>query len=150
VGLQRGQGFLSGDPWLMDGGTHVIMDLITKPRGKSRLWLYDMELVKDVFKVAAEIGRAKVFGQRWKSFGDKAGYTGVLLLSESHMSIHTFPEKNFAAIDIFMCGDADPRTAAQYILKKLPHVYGASTPIPRNTDELMSRVRRNTFGGVPL
>lgn len=127
----------------MDGGTHIIMDLITKSRGKNRQWLYDMELVKDVFTVAAQLGRAKIFGQRWKSFGDKSGFTGVLLLSESHMSIHTFPEKNYAAIDVFMCGEADPRIAAQYIAKKLPHIYGASTPIPRNTDELMERVKRS-------
>ena len=34
--------------------------------------------------------------------------SGVVVLAESHISIHTWPERNFAAIDIFMCGACDP------------------------------------------
>ncbi len=41
------------------------------------------------------------------------GVTGVLLLAESHISIHTWPEFGFAAADIFMCGAARPRTGAR-------------------------------------
>ena len=37
-----------------------------------------------------------------------AGVSGVLVLAESHISIHTWPERDFAAIDIFMCGACDP------------------------------------------
>ncbi|MBT0569048.1 adenosylmethionine decarboxylase [Curvibacter sp. CHRR-16] len=36
------------------------------------------------------------------------GVTGVLLLAESHISIHTWPERGFAAVDVFMCGACDP------------------------------------------
>ncbi len=41
-------------------------------------------------------------------FGDRCGFTGVAVLAESHISIHTWPENDYAAIDIFMCGDAEP------------------------------------------
>jgi S-adenosylmethionine decarboxylase len=41
--------------------------------------------------------------------------TGVLLLKESHISIHTWPEHGFAAVDVFMCGDARPERAVDVI-----------------------------------
>ncbi|MFT9160304.1 MAG: adenosylmethionine decarboxylase, partial [Acetobacter sp.] len=37
--------------------------------------------------------------------------SGVVVLAESHISIHTWPERNFAAVDIFMCGACDPHLA---------------------------------------
>jgi len=43
------------------------------------------------------------------------GITGVLLLAESHISIHTWPEVGFAAADIFMCGAARPQLALEVI-----------------------------------
>lgn len=45
------------------------------------------------------------------SFGENQGVTGVAVLAESHISIHTWPEDEFAAIDVFMCGDCDPENA---------------------------------------
>jgi S-adenosylmethionine decarboxylase len=45
------------------------------------------------------------------AFGSEAGVTGVVLLAESHISIHTWPEFGFAAVDIFMCGQAEPQRA---------------------------------------
>lgn len=43
---------------------------------------------------------------------EPAGVTGIILLSESHMSVHTWPEHNFLAVDIFTCsGDDDPEKA---------------------------------------
>jgi S-adenosylmethionine decarboxylase len=44
-------------------------------------------------------------------FGEGAGLTGVALLAESHISIHTWPETGYAALDIFMCGRCDPHQA---------------------------------------
>ena len=38
-----------------------------------------------------------------------SGITGVAILAESHMSVHTWPEQGYAAVDVFMCGKADPR-----------------------------------------
>ena len=47
------------------------------------------------------------------SFGEGGGVTGVVLLAESHISIHTWPEINFAAIDVFMCGACDATLAIE-------------------------------------
>ena len=40
-----------------------------------------------------------------------SGVSGVAVLAESHISVHTWPEKGFAAFDVFMCGHAEPRKA---------------------------------------
>jgi S-adenosylmethionine decarboxylase proenzyme len=43
--------------------------------------------------------------------GVNGGVSGVAVLSESHISVHTWPEKGFAAFDVFMCGAAEPQKA---------------------------------------
>nr|WP_236251050.1 adenosylmethionine decarboxylase [Jeongeupia sp. HS-3] len=59
---------------------------------------------------AAAAGATVLFGHV-HPFGAGQGVTGVLLLMESHISIHTWPEHGFAAVDVFMCGDAKPERA---------------------------------------
>lgn len=44
-------------------------------------------------------------------FTPSGGISGVAVLAESHLSVHTWPERNFAAFDMFMCGEADPHKA---------------------------------------
>ncbi len=45
------------------------------------------------------------------TFCEGGGISGVAVLAESHISVHTWPEKGYAAFDVFMCGDAEPRKA---------------------------------------
>ena len=48
------------------------------------------------------------------------GVTGVAMLAESHISIHTWPEKGMAVCDVFTCGDsAEPENAVEYMKEKL-------------------------------
>lgn len=47
------------------------------------------------------------------------GISMVVILSESHLSIHTWPESNYAAIDIYTCGNCDPIKSCEYIINKL-------------------------------
>lgn len=49
------------------------------------------------------------------AFSPTNGISGVAVLGESHMSIHTWPEHEYAAVDIFMCGSLDPRKAIPVI-----------------------------------
>jgi S-adenosylmethionine decarboxylase len=44
-------------------------------------------------------------------FSPNGGVSGVAVLSESHISVHTWPERGFAAFDVFMCGAAQPQKA---------------------------------------
>jgi len=50
---------------------------------------------------------ATILHSHYHHFGDVAGVSGVTVLAESHITIHTWPEASYAAIDVFMCGDAD-------------------------------------------
>ncbi len=53
-------------------------------------------------------------------FGSGAGVTGVALLAESHITVHTWPERGYAAFDVFMCGACDPEAAASMIAEAVP------------------------------
>ncbi len=44
-------------------------------------------------------------------FTPNGGVSGVAVLAESHISIHTWPERDYAALDVFMCGDSQPEKA---------------------------------------
>ncbi|GGE03546.1 S-adenosylmethionine decarboxylase proenzyme [Marinithermofilum abyssi] len=96
-------------------GRHVAMDA----------WGVDFDLLNDAskleehMKIAAEKCGATVLSSQKKSF-EPQGATVLVLLSESHLSIHTYPEKGFAALDCYTCGyDVDPMVAIQYMMEVL-------------------------------
>ena len=82
-------------------GTHLLLDLW----GSSNLT--DPELIDRALRDAAEAAGATILHSHFHHFGPDGGVSGVLVLAESHISIHTWPERDFAAIDIFMCGSCD-------------------------------------------
>ena len=63
--------------------------------------------------------------------------TGVLLLRESHISIHTWPEHRFAAVDAFMCGDAQPELAIGIVQQALQPQHSRIEEVPRGSMSLM-------------
>ena len=71
--------------------------------------------IDTLLRSGAEAAGARILHSYFHSFGEAMGVTGVLLLAESHISIHTWPEFGFAAADIFMCGNAQPQLALQVI-----------------------------------
>lgn len=64
---------------------------------------------------AAAAGRAHVLASHMHAFGSGGGVTGVVLLAESHITVHTWPERDYAAFDVFMCGGCDAAAAAAVI-----------------------------------
>lgn len=83
-------------------GTHLIIDLIDATR------LDDPEHIEQSLISAAQAAGATVLSSDFHIFTPNNGVSGVIVLAESHISIHTWPERNFAAVDVFMCGDARP------------------------------------------
>jgi len=83
-------------------GTHLIVDLWDARR------LDDPEHIESSLIKAAEAAGATVLSSDFHIFTPNNGVSGVIVLAESHISIHTWPERNFAAVDVFMCGDAKP------------------------------------------
>ena len=82
------------------------------------LYLEDENKVKDLLKRAAEEAGASVLQINIHHFGEGQGISGVAILAESHISIHTWPERNFAAFDIFMCGNTNPELSLNFLKKK--------------------------------
>ncbi|RUS66289.1 S-adenosylmethionine decarboxylase proenzyme [Saezia sanguinis] len=92
-------------------GEHGLLDLY----GIDAELACDEGLIRQYLLEAARLAGATVLQSNFHHFGQNLGITGVLLLSESHISIHTWPEHQFAAIDIFMCGAHQIHCAVDYL-----------------------------------
>ncbi|MER5218309.1 adenosylmethionine decarboxylase [Streptomyces sp. NPDC002838] len=86
-------------------GTHILADLI----GASRL--DDPAHAETVLRDCAQASGALLLYVHVHHFGKGGGVSGVAVLAESHISVHSWPEYQFAAVDIFMCGSAEPNKA---------------------------------------
>ena len=86
-------------------GTHLLIDL----NGASDL--DDIDVVESALRRSAEDAGATILNVDLHNFEPNGGISGVIVLAESHISIHTWPERSFAALDVFMCGDCDPYRA---------------------------------------
>ncbi len=82
-------------------GTHLLIDL----NGASRL--SELETVEDALRRAVSATGATLLDIDLHHFTPQGGISGVAILAESHMSIHTWPETQFAAVDLFLCGRCD-------------------------------------------
>jgi S-adenosylmethionine decarboxylase len=94
----------------MKHGSHLIVNITCSPEK-----LVNIEEISEVMRLACIDAGATILFDYWHPFGENCGITGVVVLAESHASIHTWNETGFAAIDVFMCGGCDP-------LKCLPRI----------------------------
>ena len=92
-------------------GRHLLADLA----GVAPERLTHAAALETLLRRAALAAGSTVLGGHFHPFGPGLGITGVLLLAESHLSIHTWPEHGFAAVDVFMCGSARPELAVDVI-----------------------------------
>jgi S-adenosylmethionine decarboxylase len=84
-------------------GIHILADFW----GIEQSLLLSEHKIGYVLEQAALAGKAKILSTQLHCFGIEQGVTGVALLAESHLSIHTWPAQQLAAIDIYMCGATD-------------------------------------------
>jgi S-adenosylmethionine decarboxylase len=113
-------------------GRHVLADVWGVDFNK----INDIEFLKEHMYEAAEKSGATILAMNYEVFIPH-GVTILILLSESHLSIHTYPEKGFAAIDGYTCGeDVDPEVAVDYLLSILEPERIYSSKIIRGTGEL--------------
>jgi S-adenosylmethionine decarboxylase len=92
-------------------GQHLLADL----HGISAALLTNPARLDALLREAALAAGARILHSHFHAFGEGLGVTGVLLLAESHISIHTWPEAGFAAADVFMCGASQPQRALEVI-----------------------------------
>ncbi len=95
-------------------GRHVLAEIY----GCDFAVLNDLEKVREVLVQAALKAGAEVREVALHRFSPQ-GISGVVVISESHLAIHTWPELGYAALDVFTCGDrVNPWTACNYVVEK--------------------------------
>jgi S-adenosylmethionine decarboxylase len=94
-------------------GSHLIIDL------EGAEGLSDIDLIDKAMRECVTEAGATLLHIHLHPFTPEgvSGVSGVAVLAESHISIHTWPERNFAALDVFMCGDAQPEKCIE-VLKR--------------------------------
>ena len=95
-------------------GKHYLLNLY----GCSFVLLNNEQGLIDLLEHAATASGATVLQTISKSFNPH-GVTVISLLSESHISIHTWPEHGKAAVDVYTCGDCDPKIGCDMIIGQL-------------------------------
>ncbi len=96
-------------------GTHIVCEL----SGCTPSILTDVDAVREMMIGAAEASRATIMEVAFHRFQPQ-GVSGVVVLAESHISIHTWPEMGYAAMDFYTCGDhTDPWLACEHAARVL-------------------------------
>jgi len=107
-------------------GRHVIAELWECDFDK----LNDMNFIEQTFVDAALKSGAEIREVAFHKFAPQ-GVSGVVIISESHLTIHTFPEHGYASIDVYTCGHLDPTIAAEYIAEALNAQTRETVEVPR-------------------
>ena len=94
--------------YFIDDGSDIFAGIHLLVHVRDARKLTNPDAIEKSLVRAAEDARATVLNGHFHSFGSGLGVSGVLLLAESHISIHTWPERRFASIDVFMCGKCNP------------------------------------------
>lgn len=115
TGVVVGPDFFIEKDGLRYAGGHLLLDLWEAAN------LTDPQEIDRALCDAARAAGATILHSHFHQFGEGGGVSGVVVLAESHISIHTWPERDFAAVDVFMCGACDP-------LKAIPVIREAFTP----------------------
>ncbi len=93
-------------------GTHLIVDL-WDGEGTD-----DLAFVEETLRESVTAAEATLLHIHLHHFTPNDGISGVAVLAESHISIHSWPESGYAALDIFMCGDAKPHKAVEVLRER--------------------------------
>lgn len=95
-------------------GKHLLVEL----RDCNNEILNDLQKVTNLMVSAAKRSNATVVDVSFHEF-NPYGISGMVIIAESHLSIHTWPEYGYAAVDIFTCGNLiDPEVAANYLVEE--------------------------------
>lgn len=92
-------------------GAHLIIDLYDADR------LDDLTLMENSLRRCIDVAGATLLHIHLHPFEPNGGISGVAVLAESHISVHTWPERRYAAFDVFMCGAARPERCIEVLLE---------------------------------
>ncbi len=129
---------LSDEQKLIHQSKHLLLELYRCDFDK----LNDESFLRCILNNAAKLANAKVLNLISNKF-EPQGVTAIALLAESHLSIHTWPESYYSAIDIFTCGqNMKPELASQYLIEALMAQEHLLRIIYRNPPEMINNESR--------
>ena len=118
-------------------GRHILVDF----HDCSPALLDDAQYLASAMDRAARAAGARVLNSTFHRFSP-CGVTGVLAIQESHLAIHTWPERSFAAVDLFTCGEqVDPWQACQLLKEALGARRGLAVELWRGQVVLKAQER---------
>jgi S-adenosylmethionine decarboxylase len=125
------------------GGQHLLVDLYGGKR------LDDITHIEQTLRRSADAAGATLLHLHLQPLEPTGGITGVAVLAESHISIHSWPAEGYAALDVFMSGNADPDRAVSVLKEAFEagevvvraHKRGKGKP-PRSLAALRARAHR--------
>ena len=101
----------SSTPPRAPAGRHVLAELT----GCSAVVLNDVAGLETCFRDCAEKGGATVVSSHFHHFSPQ-GVSGVVVIAESHVTVHTWPEHGYAAVDVFTCGRPEVAEAVMELI----------------------------------
>ena len=126
---------LSDEQKLSHRSKHFLLELYNCDCEK----LNDESFLRCILNRAAKLANATVLNLISTKF-EPQGVTAIALLAESHISIHTWPESNYSAVDIFTCGqNMMPELASQYLIESLMAKEHSLRVLERNPPESVSK-----------
>lgn len=107
-------------------GVHLIGDLYgCQDTGQL---FFDADALRKFCVTAAQDADLTVVGEFFHQFGEEGGVTGAVVLAESHLAIHSWPEKNYVTLDVYVCNySQDNRAKAQKLFDTLVTVFAPTT-----------------------
>ena len=129
-------------------GQHLLVEYF----GCNNAVLNDATRIESVMRVAAEAALATVVATTFHRFSPQ-GVSGVLVIEESHLSIHTWPECGYAAVDFYTCGECRPERAYEVLRRELgaerAEVMTVHRGVPRSGSPSMHRPAGRLAPGRP-
>jgi len=102
-------------------GVHILIEL----NECAPSLLVDVVSVREKMLCSVRVGGGTIIGDYFKQF-EPYGVSGMVVIAESHVSIHTWPEHSYAAVDVFTCGSGDvPYKIAEHLIK----IFKSSHPV---------------------
>ncbi len=108
-------------------GLHLVGDLFSCNSGLDLM--VNSERLEAFCKQAVEASKLTVVGSLFHSFGEGEGVTGTVVLAESHLAIHTWPEDNYVTLDVYVCSYSEDNSAkAEHLFNSVLQAFAPDKP----------------------
>lgn len=124
---------------------HLLVEL----HGCDRTVLNQVEAIRGLMRRAVEAAGATIVAEVFHPYSPH-GVTGVIVIEESHLSVHTWPEAGYAAVDFYTCGNVRPEVAARLLCEGLAAESARTLEVHRGLGESQGGVRVEALSQLSL